>query len=126
MLAELALPPKPTFGENCNGCGYCCTVGPCALAQEFLHCETGPCVALEVRESRTICGLVRNPIGYLYKAAHPESTVAVLDDPADIEGGRALSAEIASALGIEQGCDADDDAESESWNRELITRQAAR
>lgn len=74
---------------------------------------------MEVREKRTVCGLVRNPLGYLYKAAHPNSTVSALDAPDSPESARSLSAEIAAALGIDKGCDADDDAESEDWNHQL-------
>lgn len=110
MTQPLSL-PKPRFGEPCNGCGYCCAVQPCALAEEFLKCVTGPCVALE----RTGCGLVRNPLGYLFKAAHPESDVPVLDAAHTSAVASELSAEMACALGIGKGCDSDDDAESAAW-----------
>ena len=49
---------KPAAGEPCNGCGYCCTEQLCQLAVEFLGCSTGPCLALEERGGRTLCGLV--------------------------------------------------------------------
>lgn len=110
------LPAKPALGSPCNGCGYCCTKEPCALAQEFLNCAAGPCVALEFADGKTICGLVRNPLGYLYKAARPDDqSVHVLDAATDIDAGRALSAEMALAVGIGKGCDADDDLESAVW-----------
>jgi hypothetical protein len=108
-------PPKPKFGDACNGCGYCCTVQSCKLAEEFLRCVTGPCVALEVREGKTVCGLVRNPLGYLFKAAHPDDDTPVLDAAPDFEAGKQLSADLAAALGIGLGCDADDDEESAAW-----------
>jgi len=107
---------KPKFGEKCTGCGYCCTVGPCKLAQEFLHCVTGPCVALEASEGGTICGLVRNPLGYLYKATHPDADVPLLDAPPAVEAGYQLSVKFAAALGVGKGCDADDDFESTQWS----------
>jgi hypothetical protein len=107
--------PKPKFGEACNGCGYCCTAQPCMLAQEFLHCTTGPCVALETQDGKTLCGLVRNPLAYLFQAAHPEADVATLDAAPEIEAGAQLSVRFAAALGIGQGCDADDDDESARW-----------
>lgn len=107
MTAVAAL-DKPNFGEPCNGCGYCCTVEPCKLAQEFLHCTEGPCVALEARDGRTVCGLVRNPLGYIFKAAHPDADVPLLNAPPDCEASRQLSADLAQALGIGKGCDADD------------------
>jgi hypothetical protein len=106
---------KPASGEPCNGCGYCCTVGPCQLAQEFLKCTTGPCVALESRNGKNICGLVRNPLGYLFKAANPDTEFSVLDVAPESEAGSQLSENIASALGIGKGCDADDDEESAIW-----------
>lgn len=107
--------PKPRFGEPCNGCGYCCTVQPCQLAQEFLNCSEGPCVALEARDGRTVCGLVRNPLGYIFKAAHPDQDVPVLDEAPDLEAGRQLSTDLANALGVGRGCDTDDDEESAVW-----------
>lgn len=114
--------PKPKFGEPCNGCGYCCTVGPCHLAEEFLHCTTGPCVALEVDGDRFICGLVRNPLGYLFKMAHPDAVVPVLDAAPESEEGYQLSVKLASALGLGKGCDADDDCESMQWSLNHATR----
>ncbi len=112
---DYTLPRKPRFGEPCNGCGYCCTVAPCLLAQDFLNCATGPCVALEFREGKTACGLVRNPLGYLFQAAHPDQASPILDAASDIPAAERLSAELAAALGIGLGCDADDDTDSENW-----------
>ena len=107
---------KPSHGEPGNGCGYCCTKEPCALAKDFLNCSTGPCVALEYRDGKSLCGLVRNPLGYLYKAVHPgDESVHVSDTAADIDAGRSLSAEFALALGVGRGCDAEDDKDSAIW-----------
>lgn len=106
---------KPKFGENCNSCGYCCSADPCRLAREFLSCTTGPCVALEVSNGSTVCGLVRNPLGYIFKAAHPDSDHNVLEAPPDLEAGHQLSVQFASALGLGKGCDADDDENSRAW-----------
>jgi hypothetical protein len=108
--------PKPSFGQSCNGCGYCCTTEPCELAKQFLHCTTGPCVALEWQEDRAVCGLVRNPLGYLFKAARPEADVPLLDAPMDSDAARELSTQLATALGIGRGCDADDDEDSAAWS----------
>lgn len=107
--------PKPPQGSACTGCGYCCAVEPCQLAREHLKCTVGPCVALEVRDGRTFCGLVRNPLGYLFQAAHPEADTPVLEAAPDVEEGHRLSVELASALGLGQGCDAADDDESATW-----------
>lgn len=104
------LPSKPKFGDPCNGCGYCCTQEPCELAQEFLGCTVGSCVALETRDGRTVCGLVRNPQGYLYQAAHPHASVPLLDEPPLAETATLyLSRQIATTLGIGLGCDAADE-----------------
>lgn len=115
MPTQLFTQAKPLSGQPCNGCGYCCTAEPCQLAQEFLHCTTGPCVALEVTDGRSGCGLVRNPLGYIFKAAHPDSDVPLLEAAPSIAAGEELSGSFAAALGIGRGCDSDDDAESATW-----------
>ncbi|WGK63437.1 hypothetical protein QAO71_16835 (plasmid) [Halopseudomonas sp. SMJS2] len=106
---------KPKQGLPCNGCGYCCNSEPCALAKEFLHCATGPCIALEVVEGRFVCGFVRNPLEYLFMVAHPDQRGSVLDAPPDMDEGHQLSVKIATALGLGQGCDAEDDIQSALW-----------
>ncbi len=112
--------PKPKFGQPCNGCGYCCTVQPCQLAREMLNSHRGPCVALEAQDGRHVCGLVRNPLAYLFKAANPTADVPLLDPPPPGEIAGRLSADIASALGLGQGCDSDDDLPSlAAWNASL-------
>lgn len=77
----------------------------------------GPCVALEHREGKLQCGLVRNPLGYLFKAAHPGADVPVLEDAPDSEEGHRLSVQLAASLGLGMGCDADDDEGAEAWNQ---------
>lgn len=116
--------PKPKFGEACNGCGYCCTTEPCMLAQEFLNCRNGPCVALESRDGRTFCGLVRNPLGYLYSAVHPLEKVPLLDPAPELEEGFQLSTKFAAALGFGMGCDADDDEDAQAWTSGAPVRAA--
>jgi hypothetical protein len=106
---------KPRSGQSCNGCGYCCTVAPCMLANTYLNCTSGPCVALEHTDGRSSCGLVRNPLGYLFQAANPDSSVSVLDPAPDLEAGHHLSVQIAAALGVGQGCDSDDTADAVRW-----------
>ena len=114
---------KPKFGDSCNGCGYCCTAEPCKLAQEYLQCTTGPCTALERRNGKLICGLVRNPLAYIFQAAHPDTTVPVLDDAPDLPAGKELSASFAAALGIGKGCDSDDDEESAVWPLRFVRKE---
>ena len=115
MSAGPFLHPKPSYGLACNGCGYCCTVAPCKLASEYLDCRVGPCIALESNDGKSMCGLVRNPLGYLYRKVHPETDISILHAPQLIEHGADLSAQIAAALGVGRGCDSDDDDHSASW-----------
>ena len=117
--------PKPKFGQACNGCGYCCSTEPCELAREHLGCQTGPCVALEITDGKSGCGLVRNPLGYLWLREKPSDDKAILNDAKVIELGGALSAEIASALGVGRGCDSLDDHQSASWPNIIATTTVA-
>lgn len=88
--------PKPKLNSPCNHCGMCCTVQPCELANEFLNCTEGPCIALERDGIKQVCGLVRRPAYYMFGEHRPES-----------ETGH-LSVLFANSLGIGRGCDADD------------------
>ncbi len=56
---------KPTFGAPCNGCGYCCAVELCELAEEHFAGAVAPCPALEYRDGRFLCGLVLRPSHHL-------------------------------------------------------------
>lgn len=85
------------------------------LASTYLNCTSGPCIALEHNDGRSNCGLVRNPLGYLYQAANPDTSVSVLDPPPDLEAGHQLSVQIAAALGVGQGCDSDDTDDALLW-----------
>lgn len=111
-IAALGL-AKPQRGAACTSCGFCCAVEPCQLAQEFLRSTTGPCVALEIVDGHSSCGLVRNPLAYLFKAVHPAADVPLMGDP-PLQGNE-LSVRFAAALGLGMGCDADDDAQSALW-----------
>lgn len=87
---------KPKLNEPCNGCGMCCTVEPCQLAQEMLNCTTGPCIAMESDGEKKVCGLVKRPAWYMFGEDQPESQTGH------------LSVMFANALGVGRGCDADD------------------
>lgn len=96
MIIPITNLPKPKRGEACNGCGLCCATEPCRLANEFLDCHTGKCVALEIENGRTYCGLVRRPAHYIFGEDVPEKDTAF------------FSATVAGALGLGMGCDSDD------------------
>jgi hypothetical protein len=92
---------KPKFGEKCNSCGLCCTIQPCLLAEQFLNCFDGPCVALEEEsDGRKTCGLVKRPAHYMFGEDAPQS----------LTGG--FQVMLANMLGIGRGCDASDDVSS--------------
>jgi hypothetical protein len=62
-----AVPPKPTFGSPCNGCGACCAAEPCPLSYGLLGHRHGSCPALTWQEDtqRYVCGLVAAPSTHL-------------------------------------------------------------
>lgn len=53
--------PKPTYGQPCNGCGFCCATELCELAEMVFVGSGPPCPALEFEDGRTWCGMVRHP-----------------------------------------------------------------
>lgn len=110
---------KPRQGQSCNSCGYCCAVQPCNLAVEYLKCDMGPCIALEIADGKTRCGLVRNPLGYLYAAAKPGTPSPALEPAPSVALGHEMSINFATMLGLGAGCDASDDEESEEWNQSV-------
>lgn len=88
-------PPKPAFGQACNGCGYCCAAEPCGIALEYISPHlAGPCPALEFEDGRFHCGMVRRPGLYM----------SLPNDWADAFLGPLF----ARMLGVGKGCCADD------------------
>lgn len=87
-------PPKPPFGQTCNGYGDCCAAEPCKLALEDISPElVGPCPALEFEGDRFHCGMVRRPGLYM----------SLPNDWAD----ELLGPLFAQLLGVGRGCDAE-------------------
>ncbi|MEI8326812.1 MAG: hypothetical protein WCH44_15875 [Betaproteobacteria bacterium] len=41
-----AAPPKPAYGQACNGCGVCCLAAPCPLGMLLSRRRQGACAAL--------------------------------------------------------------------------------
>jgi hypothetical protein len=64
-ILNAAAPPKPSWGEPCNGCGICCAAEPCPLGQIVFLRRSGSCPALAWQGERYVCGLVTNPMHYL-------------------------------------------------------------
>lgn len=60
-------PPKPAWGESCNGCGLCCAAEPCPMGSVLSRRRQGRCVALDWDEAgqRYICGLLARPHRWL-------------------------------------------------------------
>ena len=81
--------PRPP----CDGCGYCCSVALCALAQGYHGVEARPpCPSLLLEYGRYWCGI----LDVMNRRAH-----------GDEEDGAAASVAmlITQALGIGKGCD---------------------
>lgn len=56
---------KPKFREPCNGCGLCCALELCILAEDAFPGASAPCPALEWDDGRAWCGMVRHPSRHL-------------------------------------------------------------
>jgi hypothetical protein len=56
---------KPKFREPCNGCGVCCALQLCDMAERLFPGATAPCPALEWEDGRAWCGMVRHPSRHL-------------------------------------------------------------
>ena len=54
------LPSKPKFGEACNGCGICCAIELCGIAEMAFPGAQAPCPALKIAPDgkRTYCELI--------------------------------------------------------------------
>jgi len=56
-------PPKPAWGQPCNGCGVCCLLEPCPVGIVLSRRRRGACVALRwvATERRYRCGVLHDP-----------------------------------------------------------------
>lgn len=57
---SVTLPTKPAFGAPCNGCGLCCALELCPIAEIAFPGASAPCPALRLADdgSRFYCELV--------------------------------------------------------------------
>jgi len=60
-------PPKPAFGDPCNGCGVCCLVEPCPLGILISRRRRGACLALrwDGDACQYRCGALSEPASVL-------------------------------------------------------------
>ena len=87
-------PPKPKFRERCNGCGLCCAVSLCDMAEKTFVGAQAPCPALEWENGRAWCGMVRHPSKHLALKFNGDEILAPLWE---------------KAIGSEQGCGMEDE-----------------
>lgn len=73
-LPVLQAPPKPLYGEPCNGCGICCQHELCPLAKDLLgQHQKGPCPKLTWQDGRFQCGFVLEETNPLLKGFYLEA-----------------------------------------------------
>lgn len=105
LLVQIGVVVKPKFGQPCNGCGACCALELCALAEQFFAGAAAPCPALEVDGDRFRCGLVLHPSRYVPGEQLTPDRARLLDD---LVGPR-----IAYYLGVGKGCGMTDNHDAE-------------
>jgi hypothetical protein len=54
------LPPKPLYGQPCNGCGHCCFSEQCPTSIAIFG-QRGLCPAIITKPGRVSCGLMATP-----------------------------------------------------------------
>ena len=59
-LITVAAEMKPTFGQDCNHCGWCCLTGPCVVGQEITGKQYGACELLRTEGDKHYCSLAGN------------------------------------------------------------------
>ena len=83
-------PPKPLYGQPCNGCGLCCLMEQCPISVEVFG-PSALCPALEeLPAGGFTCGLVARPRHYL---------------PGPVEAADLMGETFAVMLGAGTGCD---------------------
>jgi hypothetical protein len=102
VTLHAAVPPKPTFGAPCNGCGACCAAEPCPVSRVLLGHRNGACPALRWQEGEKCyrCGMLEAPADHL----------AWLPQRLNSLGGRLVYRWIAAGV----GCDFDAEVSDES------------
>lgn len=94
----MSVPEKSPFRSPCNGCGLCCRVQLCELADQLFPGASAPCPALEWEDGRAWCGMLRHPSRHLSAA---------------FNGDKILIPLFEQAIGIGQGCGMEDEDAAE-------------
>ena len=59
-VLDIAVKNKPSFGDACNNCGYCCLVEICCIGQDLTGSYTAPCKLLVSKDNKHYCKLADN------------------------------------------------------------------
>jgi hypothetical protein len=94
MSLELPVLNKPKFREPCTGCGLCCALELCEIAEQHFVGAQAPCPALEWEDGRAWCGLVRHPSRHLLAKFNADEILSPLFE---------------KAIGAGQGCGMEDE-----------------
>lgn len=71
--------PKPEYGKPCNNCGLCCRVDTCQVSRTLLGSTQTPCIALEFRDGKFVCGMLTRPEHYLPDSYQNDNVKAFID-----------------------------------------------
>ncbi|MBQ68864.1 hypothetical protein CL689_02260 [Candidatus Saccharibacteria bacterium] len=59
--------------------------------------------------------MTKNPLGYIFKAAHPHDDLAFPQQANLVEENRNIGKRVAEVIGAGRGCDSIDDEQSAMW-----------
>lgn len=57
-VMNVAVNNKPSMGESCNHCGYCCLTEVCAIGQDLTGSTIAPCKLLVSEDGKHQCKLI--------------------------------------------------------------------
>lgn len=97
-------PAKPDYAAPCNGCGVCCALEPCPVAQVFLLQRSGKCRALlwQDESRRYLCGM----------AVCPDRYVGLIPERLRAHAGRFFASRIAAGAGCDFAAEMEEAADS--------------
>jgi hypothetical protein len=73
IVVHREAPPKPPWGQPCNGCGLCCLARPCPVGILISRRRQGACKALRwsAEHRRYWCGAITDPAAFLPPLLRP-------------------------------------------------------